>query len=687
MDNLQWQTELLQRVRNIFSAASSEEVLERHKQILELAEKYGHSIPVEFQSFFNAYTLYRSGELIPALKEFFDCVSLCQSHQKQYLLLIAYFNIGTIFGLLGDHSHASEFLNKAERIHKFGDKRLVSLVKNNIGDLFASVGQHQSAIKCFAEAIKGLEDDEFQFSWICYINLAGSYIELKQYDEAKKNLDIIEALTSKNIRYLSFYYQKKARYYIALKDLDQAKIHLDLAIKSIKQYQNDYYLSEIILDFCELLLLQSNWNELDKHLDHGLSMARKIGANKLIDKFNHILLARVKEIPSGEEREQHYQLMFTSLQKSSDSAVARERDYLGQIYRLNMDRLALESAQDINKNLRLINKIGQYLSTCDNFKDVIFQLVEDVRGLFKVDTLAIGFYQPHHNRIFIEHYYEDNSIKDPEYIDFTEQSTFFEYCGKNKCPLYFNDMTTETKESMLGRSAVHAKENSLLFSPILIGGDVKAIFTIQSNDCYAYQTYQYELFLQLTNYLSIALENQINRKKLTLLSQTDHLTGLWNRQSLDAHYNKLQSQNISEYSIVMIDIDCYKQLNDHYGHVVGDKVLVKLTQLIRESFEYLDAKCYRYGGDEFVVVVLNQTTNTLAKVVEDIQQSVYDLKILNEHSYCADRVSLSIGIAHFSHDISAIGLSDSLHYADTALYHAKRSGRNQFAISEINRNE
>lgn len=683
MNNSQWQTDLLQRVRNVFTSASAEEVIERQQKIRELSEKYGHSIPVEFQSFFSAYTLYRGGKLIPALKEFFDCVSLCQTHQQHYLLLIAYFNIGTIFGLLGDHSHASEFLTKAERIHKYGDKRLVSLVKNNIGDLFAAVGQHQNAIKYFTDAIKGLKEDEFQFSLISYINLAGSHIELKQYEEAKSIFDIIETHASGNVRYLSFYYQRKAKYYISINEVELAKQQLDLAIEAIRQCKNDYYLSEMTLDYCELLLSQSNWDELDNHLENGLSLAREIGANKLIDKFNHILLSRVEQMPSGEERDQQYQLMFASLQKSRESAISRERDYLSQIYQLNMDRLALESAQDINKNLRLINRIGQYLSTCDNFKDVIFQLVADLKGLFKVGTLAIGFYQPKRNRIFVEHYYEDSEIKDAHYIDFSEQATFFEYCGKNKCPLYFNDMTVDKKVAMLGSSAKHGNKNSLLFAPITINGEVNAIFTIQADDCYAYQTYQYELFLQLTNYLSIALENQINRRKLTLLSQTDHLTRLWNRQSLDAHYLDLQKQNISEYSIVMIDIDCYKQLNDYYGHVEGDKVLVAITQLIKGNCELLDAKCYRYGGDEFVAVIPNQNVDSVTQTVQNIQHSLYELKIPNKHSYCADRVSLSIGVAHFFHSASDVNLSDSLHHADTALYHAKRSGRNQFAVSQI----
>ncbi|MBD1556697.1 GGDEF domain-containing protein [Vibrio sp. S9_S30] len=687
MNSSQWQTDLLQHVRNIFTSASAEEVVERQQKIRELSEKHGHSIPVEFHSFFSAYTLYRGGKLIPALREFFDCVSLCQTHQQHYLLLIAYFNIGTIFGLLGDHSHASEFLTKAERIHKYGDKRLVSLIKNNIGDLFAAVGQHRNAIDYFTDAIKGLEEDEFQFALISYMNLAGSHIELKQYEEAKAIFDILEVHAFGNMRYLSFYHQKKAKYYLAVKEISLAEKQLDLALKAINQCKNDYYLSEIALDYCELLLVQSKWDELDNRLESGLSLARKTGANNLIDKFNQILLSRIEQMPTGEERDRHYQLMFVSLQKSRESAITREHDYLSQIYQLNMDRLALESAQDINKNLRLINKIGQYLSTCDNFKDVIFQLVEDLKGLFKVDTLAIGFYQPQHNRIFIEHYYDDNEIKDALYIDFSEQATFFEYCGKNKCPLYFNDMTIDKKKAMLGRSAEHENQNSLLFAPITINSEVNAIFTIQATDCYAYQTYQYELFLQLTNYLSIALENQINRKKLTLLSQTDHLTRLWNRQSLDAHYLDLQKQRVSEYSIVMIDIDCYKQLNDYYGHVEGDKVLVTLTQLIKENFERLDAKCYRYGGDEFVVVVPNHDVTSLTQTVQNIQHALYELKIPNKRSYCADRVSLSIGVAHFSHCASDLTLSDSLHHADTALYQAKRSGRNQFAVTQLKKTD
>ncbi|CCO46186.1 putative GGDEF and TPR repeat domains protein [Vibrio nigripulchritudo SOn1] len=683
MTDPQWQTTLMQEVRNLVTAASANDVKERYADIQKLSETTGQSIPVEIQSVFNAYSRYREGHLIPAIKEFFDCVSLCQTHNQEYLAHIGYFHIGTIFGLLGDHSHASEFLTKAERVEQFGDQRLLAFIRNNIGDLLMNVEQYSSALKYFEQSLDALNDEELEYKLVPYINIIGVKVELNQLDEVAAISDLIEPHIHGNLRYLSFYHQVQGRYHMARGNFELSETHHLAAIDAIKVCQNDYYLSEMMLDYCYLLVKQSNWTLLDQYLEEGLSYARKVGTDKLIDKYNHILLSRLETMPSGEEKDEHFSALFASFKKSRDAALKREKDYLSQIYQLNMDRLALESAQDINKNLALINRVGQYLSTCDNFRDVLPQLVDDLSNLFTIDTLAIAFYESDKPKLFVEHYYEDNAIKKPTYVDFLQKATFFEYCAKNNSSLYFNDMTAEKKREMLGETSEHDNMSSLLFSPITINGEVKAVFTIQAGACYAYQTYQYELFLQLTNYLSIALKNQLNRHQLTLISQTDHLTKLWNRQSLDAHYRELQNKKQSGYSIIMLDIDCYKQLNDHYGHVKGDEVLITITQQIKEHFKHLSAKCYRYGGDEFAIVVGGRISAKVNDAVQNLQQAVFKLNLPNLNSYCADRVSLSIGVAHFDECPSSVSLSESLQHADSALYHAKRGGRNQYAVSEV----
>jgi tetratricopeptide (TPR) repeat protein len=169
MTDPQWQTTLMQEVRNLVTAASANDVKERYADIQKLSETNGQSIPVEIQSVFNAYSRYREGHLIPAIKEFFDCVSLCQTHNQEYLAHIGYFHIGTIFGLLGDHSHASEFLTKAERVEQFGD-------------LLMNVGQYSSALKYFEQSLDALNDEELEYKLVPYINIIGVKVELNQLD-------------------------------------------------------------------------------------------------------------------------------------------------------------------------------------------------------------------------------------------------------------------------------------------------------------------------------------------------------------------------------------------------------------------------------------------------------------------------------------------------------------------------
>ena len=123
----------------------------------------------------------------------------------------------------------------------------------------------------------------------------------------------------------------------------------------------------------------------------------------------------------------------------------------------------------------------------------------------------------------------------------------------------------------------------------------------------------------------------------------------------------------------MIDIDNFKQINDTFGHLAGDKILKQLGDLIRFNIREIDLAA-RYGGEEFAVVMSNTDTQEAEKAAERIRQSIQENGFADSNSI----VTVSIGIALFPLD--AKSMDELIEKADTSLYKAKRDGKNRVCV-------
>jgi diguanylate cyclase (GGDEF)-like protein len=202
------------------------------------------------------------------------------------------------------------------------------------------------------------------------------------------------------------------------------------------------------------------------------------------------------------------------------------------------------------------------------------------------------------------------------------------------------------------------------------GGDLDVSVNILRND---------ELGLVTGMFNEMVRRLKENQAKLEQLATTDSLTGLANRKRIMAdvvinceHYRRYAT----EFSILMIDIDFFKTVNDSRGHLAGDAVLVQLAQLFRETLRTLD-QAGRYGGEEFLIILGQTDMHMALQIAERIRLAV------EQHIFVYDDVSLhvsiSVGAAGINaEDHNAVGL---IGRADKALYEAKAAGRNRIAPS------
>jgi diguanylate cyclase (GGDEF)-like protein len=185
--------------------------------------------------------------------------------------------------------------------------------------------------------------------------------------------------------------------------------------------------------------------------------------------------------------------------------------------------------------------------------------------------------------------------------------------------------------------------------------------------------------LELTNELSVMMRESERRNRelveanqtIARLARTDTLTGLANRRTLDEAFQReiarAQRQRQS-LSLIMADLDRFKSINDQYGHVAGDQVLVSAAAVLKQDLRPFDLAA-RYGGEEFLVLLPETSTADAVSIAERIRTQVAETAV----AACPRPITISLGVTSW---MAGETLEQTVARADAALYEAKNSGRN-----------
>lgn len=228
--------------------------------------------------------------------------------------------------------------------------------------------------------------------------------------------------------------------------------------------------------------------------------------------------------------------------------------------------------------------------------------------------------------------------------------------------------------------AHHLGTETMLEIPMIARGEIVGLLQLFASGISAVERLEQvtDLGSALADGMSLALANMALREKLRNQALRDPLTGLYNRRYMEdclQRFVRLAEREAREISLIMVDLDHFKRLNDEHGHAFGDQVLRDAALALTGSLRETDIVC-RFGGEELVVILPDCPLERAADKAEVLRLRIEELS--NTHG--AD-ISASFGVASLPHTSQSV--ADLLAAADTALYKAKQAGRNQVAKAPL----
>nr|WP_235442427.1 MULTISPECIES: sensor domain-containing diguanylate cyclase [Bacillales] len=361
--------------------------------------------------------------------------------------------------------------------------------------------------------------------------------------------------------------------------------------------------------------------------------------------------------------------IYGVLQVTSDQRITlnqHEKDYISIL--ADTAGTAFENAQlyqqsrNLIRELRLINEMARQLNRSLDLKEILDFVTTMMRATFDAEFCAILRKTPGEDCFHVL----SSSIPafHGKVIDSKEKP--FQQILQNKQAL----LLAQPGAGALPFSLFSCC--SFMGVPLVVEGEISGVLLVADSRYHFFSFDDYKLLEIFGQHASLAMTNAVLHNEMERMVITDNLTGLYTRRHLNERVRgSLQKDNYG--SLILIDIDYFKTVNDTFGHQVGDEVLIQVSNLIRHSIRDSDIAA-RWGGEELAVYLPRVDKNTAHSVAERIRECV--------EQETSPQVTISCGLAKWSREMDVnLSVEALFHQADIALYEAKNSGRNQVVLA------
>ncbi|OGW61026.1 MAG: hypothetical protein A2Y48_08130 [Nitrospirae bacterium RIFCSPLOW2_12_42_9] len=340
-----------------------------------------------------------------------------------------------------------------------------------------------------------------------------------------------------------------------------------------------------------------------------------------------------------------------------------------------------ENLKQVKKELSFFMKVGKALTSTLELDKVLEIIMENVHCLVKPESWSLLLLDDERNDL----YYVIAKGRLPDAVKGVRLQMGEGVAGRvaeNGKPLIISSVSKEKRySSFLKNNNRGFISKSILCVPIINKKKTIGVLeTINKKDNTPFHKRDMELMSKLADQAAIAIERSNLYQKMANLAITDDLTKLFNLRYLyrvlDLEVKRSKRYN-SIFSVIFLDLDCFKLVNDKYGHLHGSKTLVEVASILVRALREVDI-ISRYGGDEFVIVLPHTPVEKAIRIAERLQRDI------NHHHFLKDeglalKVTASFGVAGFpDHAQDEIEL---LRLSDQAMYLAKSLGKNRVVIA------
>lgn len=358
-----------------------------------------------------------------------------------------------------------------------------------------------------------------------------------------------------------------------------------------------------------------------------------------------------------------------------------EADQIALIQYAEHAAIAVENAilfmnsQDASEHLMILHQVSQEVVSASLDPEGIYKAVHQAAAkLMPVDAFALTLLDKEKQIIESVYLFDRNGRAPNQIIASSEGlSSLVIQTGES---IYKQDMNLNDYQDTV-HFGDKERVRSVLAAPMRLRGEVVGMLSTQSYSPNAYKDEDRNLLEMLASYTAIALDNLRLFNEIQKLALTDPLTEIFNRRHLftlgQREFSRARRLN-RPLSVLFIDIDRFKDVNDTYGHKTGDSVLHKIAQVIKSYIREIDI-LGRYGGEEFVAVLVETT-------LDDAYLAAERLRVMMPNIFDKDprfpNLTVSIGVSEMKPTTSSF--YHLIDQADTACYQAKNEGRNRVKL-------
>lgn len=332
-----------------------------------------------------------------------------------------------------------------------------------------------------------------------------------------------------------------------------------------------------------------------------------------------------------------------------------------------------EQLRKKEQELALITRLSNVITSSLHIKDVYGAFVAELKQVVDVSWATIALIEDDELRFEVLSTEIGSTWQAGEKIPL--EGTGTEWIAAQKKALLEPDLSKNSR-FYTGQEHLRWGVRSIVYLPLVVKNEAIGSLIIASREPNAYSPGQVRLLERLASQIAVSVENSRLYAKAEQRARIDELTGLFNRRHFD-EIVKLEIDRHARYrsmlSLIFLDLDFFKAYNDNQGHTAGDRVLELVGRLMNDALRNTDL-AFRYGGDEFAVILPQSATNDAFVVAERVRG-----RIAAEMTKRDIKISASLGLASWPSD--GVTSDELVNAADRALYYAKETGGNRTCVA------